>query len=205
MLEEVLAIFILILNSIGLRFLLQYLRQKWICTFAHTATITTLPVITYIITSVISRDIALSLGMVGALSIVRFRNPVRSPFELSVYFAVITMGIAAAVDLKWLTFYILSIVMVFLILTLVSKIYNNFFATKFFISSFSEGDLYSSLEINSHKPIKLLDESPLLKSKSKSKDHISYVLISANFTKLKDLLSLVEKDNSISIDYQLSE
>ena len=45
--------------------------------------------------------------MVGALSIVRFRNPVRSPLELSVYFGAITMGIAASVNLLWLIFLVL--------------------------------------------------------------------------------------------------
>ena len=63
-----------------------------------------LPIITYIITQVISGNIALSLGMVGALSIVRFRNPVGSPLELTVYFCAITMGISAGVSLKWLAF-----------------------------------------------------------------------------------------------------
>lgn len=51
-----------------------------------------------VITTVIRNDIALSLGMVGALSIVRFRNPVRSPAELSLYFASLVIGISATVD-----------------------------------------------------------------------------------------------------------
>ena len=40
----------------------------------------------YIITIAISDNWALSLGMIGALSIVRFRNPVRSSFELTLFF-----------------------------------------------------------------------------------------------------------------------
>ena len=70
-------------------------------TTSHTSTLTILPIITYVITNVIAGNIALSLGMVGALSIVRFRNPVRSPLELTVYFSSITMGIAAAVNIYW--------------------------------------------------------------------------------------------------------
>ena len=34
-----------------------------------------LPATTYVITKVIANNLALSLGMIGALSIVRFRNP----------------------------------------------------------------------------------------------------------------------------------
>ena len=71
--------------SIFFRFLLQIFDQRWITTASHTATLFLLPIITCIITKVISGNISLSLGLVGALSIVRFRNPVRSPLELSVY------------------------------------------------------------------------------------------------------------------------
>ena len=100
----IISIVILITTSIYLRVLLQLVGQRWITTLAHTATLVILPIITYIITSVISGNIALSLGMVGALSIVRFRNPVRSPLELSVYFGAITMGISASISFKWLIF-----------------------------------------------------------------------------------------------------
>lgn len=52
-----------------------------------------LPAATYSVTSIIAGNIALSLGMVGALSIIRFRNPVRSSAELVSYFILITVGI----------------------------------------------------------------------------------------------------------------
>ena len=42
----------------------------------------TLPVIGLVITTVIGSNIALSIGMIGALSIVRFRTPVKNPSEL---------------------------------------------------------------------------------------------------------------------------
>ena len=51
----------------------------------------------YIITIAISDNWALSLGMIGALSIVRFRNPVRSSFELTLFFIYIVIGIAVSV------------------------------------------------------------------------------------------------------------
>ena len=99
---------ILILLGLALRLMLQMFGQTWIQTKAHTTTLIILPIITYVITSIISGNIALSLGMVGALSIVRFRNPVRSPLELSVYFCSITMGISASVSLLWLVFLTLA-------------------------------------------------------------------------------------------------
>ena len=52
-----------------------------------------------VITVVIGSNIALSLGMIGALSIIRFRTPVRSSYELTIYFLLLTIGIAAKVHL----------------------------------------------------------------------------------------------------------
>ena len=57
-----------------------------------------LPVVGFTITLVIGSNIALSLGMLGALSIVRFRTPVRSSYELVIYFLLLTIGIATKVD-----------------------------------------------------------------------------------------------------------
>ena len=60
----------------------------------------TLPIIGLVITTVIGSNIALSIGMIGALSIVRFRTPVRTPYELVHYFSLLTIGISAKVDLS---------------------------------------------------------------------------------------------------------
>lgn len=60
----------------------------------------TLPVIGLVITTVIGSNIALSIGMIGALSIVRFRTPIRTPYELVHYFSLLTIGISAKVDLS---------------------------------------------------------------------------------------------------------
>ena len=38
--------------------------------------------------------------MIGALSIVRFRTPIRTPYELVHYFSLLTIGISAKVDLS---------------------------------------------------------------------------------------------------------
>ncbi len=59
-----------------------------------------LPVIGLVITTVIGTNIALSIGMIGALSIVRFRTPIRTPYELVHYFGLLTIGISAKVDLS---------------------------------------------------------------------------------------------------------
>ena len=67
--------------------------QRWAANYNFMLTCLLLPSISFVITKAISGNIALSLGMVGALSIVRFRHPVKSPFELSIFFMLVTLGI----------------------------------------------------------------------------------------------------------------
>ena len=196
-LDKLIAVLVLITSSIGLRFLLQFLGQRWITTFAHTATLVVLPVITFVITNVISGNIALSLGMVGALSIVRFRNPVRSPLELSTYFAAITMGITASVNLLWLIFFIISILIAAASVSIVSFISTNIFSKPFFTASFSEGNTLSTLEVTSSESLPLLEESDMIKSKSLDSKEISYLLVSSNFYLLKEIADKLQDENCL--------
>ena len=197
-------IVILISTSIYLRVLLQLIGQRWITTLAHTGTLVLLPIITYIITSVISGNIALSLGMVGALSIVRFRNPVRSPLELSVYFGAITMGISASVDYKWLIFFVITVTVASIILLLIQFISLKLLKKPFFTASFSEGNSLSSLEIISSGEIEALNHSKFLNLKKVSENQIEYVMISNNFEELQELQKKISDDKKI-VNYQLSK
>tara|TARA_B100000242_G_C42904604_1_gene419495 strand:+ start:20 stop:646 length:627 start_codon:yes stop_codon:yes gene_type:complete len=201
--DKIIALFILIISSLGLRILLQTIGQRWVVTYAHTFTIVALPVITFVITSVISGNIALSLGMVGALSIVRFRNPVRSPLELCVYFASITMGISASVSIKWLIFFIISILIIIIILSISSKISHSLFKKKFFFTSFTEGNALSTLEVTSKNSISILDNNIYMKSKTSDENGITYFLASEDFNNLKKIIEDLEKNNK-EFKYQLN-
>ncbi len=202
--DKILAIIVLIFISILVRILLQVLGQKWIMTTAHTCTLVLLPILTYIITSVISGNIALSLGMVGALSIVRFRNPVRSPLELSVYFGSITMGIAASVSIIWLLFFVGAISLAVLSLIFVNYFNLKILGKNFFTTSFSEGNSLSTLEIKSLISLKQLDESNLLTFKNSTKNDVHYVLCSNSYEELLKIQSFFENDNNI-ISSQLNK
>tara|TARA_Y100000591_G_scaffold184053_1_gene158962 strand:- start:429 stop:1055 length:627 start_codon:yes stop_codon:yes gene_type:complete len=201
--DKIIALFILIISSLGFRILLQTIGQRWVVTYAHTFTIVALPVITFVITSVISGNIALSLGMVGALSIVRFRNPVRSPLELCVYFASITMGISASVSIKWLIFFIISILIIIIILSISSKISHSLFKKKFFFTSFTEGNALSTLEVTSKNSISILDNNIYMKSKTSDENGITYFLASEDFNNLKKIIEDLEKNNK-EFKYQLN-
>ena len=57
-----------------------------------------LPVIILIVTQTISTNLYLSLGLIGALSIVRYRTPVKSQYELAYIFGLIAIGLVAGVN-----------------------------------------------------------------------------------------------------------
>lgn len=200
----ILSVFTLILSGLLLRFLLSLFKQKWIESISQTSTIVLLPIITFVITKVIAGNIALSLGMVGALSIVRFRTPVRSPLELTIYFSSIAMGISAAVRLKWLLFLNFSIILAVLMMCLVSFLYKKIKGKKFFYTSFKEGNSLSSLEIKSSEIIEYLEFSSLLQSKYFSNNMKKYLLLAQDFNELKLLTKDLDKDPRI-LEYQLNQ
>lgn len=203
-LQLIITAMVLIISSIGFRILFESLGQRWITTYAHTATLTLLPIITFIITKVISGNIALSLGMVGALSIVRFRNPVRSPLELSVYFLAITMGISAAVGVRWLILLILLIILSLSALGLASILSKIFFKKSFFNVSFSEGNSVSTLEIKATKNILILSDNEFVTSESSDGETVDYLLVSADISKLKIILNGLKEKNEI-VNYRLNK
>ena len=191
------SIILLIILSLSARYLLIISGQQRVKTFSHTATLTILPIITFVITKVISGNIALSLGMVGALSIVRFRNPVKSPFELAVYFGSITMGIAASVSLPWLIFFALSILIALLSLLSLNFLSKLLFKSPMFETSFSEGNQLSTLEVNSSIKNDALLNSYFLISFSNSDSSHVYILASHNKDDLKKIYRDISDDPQV--------
>jgi hypothetical protein len=202
-LDKIVALGLLFSMSLYLRILLQIMGQAWIKTIAHTATLVVLPILTYVITSVIAGNIALSLGMIGALSIVRFRNPVRSPLELSVYFCAITMGITAAVSLSWLVILVSSVTIVSIGLYAANFLAKAVTGKPFFIASFSEGNALSTLQVVAKEEVNVLDIDDSLTSKIISEHEVSYALASANFKRLKEIADSIALEKSI-ISIQLN-
>ena len=107
-----------VLLSLVIYFITRILfKERWIFSYTQLLIAIFLPVVAYLITTIISSNIALSLGMIGALSIIRFRTPVKSPFELVLYFIYLTIGITSSVNLNlsinFTVFYVVLIVIIF--------------------------------------------------------------------------------------------
>ena len=107
-------------------FLHQYLRNR-----SFIVTSMMLPPIALVITTVISKNIVLSLGMIGALSIIRYRTPVKSIYELSLLFALITIGISAGVNIKYSIGLTLFIIFIGFFTKLISSLKLNIFLSDY--------------------------------------------------------------------------
>ncbi|MFZ4579012.1 MAG: DUF4956 domain-containing protein [Myxococcota bacterium] len=72
---------------------------------------------TALLIAIVKSSLALSLGLVGALSIVRFRTPVKEPEELAYMFLAITIGLGLGADYR-----IATVSAVFVILAIVTLV-----------------------------------------------------------------------------------
>ena len=151
---------------------------------------------TMLIISIVKSSVALSLGLVGALSIVRFRTAIKEPEELAYFFMSISIGLGMGANEKWVTaagFVVLALVIVFL-------------GGKTVVSS------TQNLVIRTHGKISETEMLQLLKSQTKSLDlrrfdqnkeysEFAFILEFSSVEKLLELKSLLEakyEDASVS-------
>ncbi|MDA9676731.1 DUF4956 domain-containing protein [bacterium] len=197
--DELSSIAILIIGGLSLRFALTLSGQAWAKSHAQTVAFMILPVITYVITKTITGNIALSLGMIGALSIVRFRHPVKSALELIMYFDLITIGIATSVRTKWAIQLILCTIAIIILVKVVQKIYQKF-GKSFYSVSFNEGIALNSIEVHAKEKIDLIENNNNLVSlyNDSSQNEIVYRLTFDNRNELNSFKKKVEETKNIN-------
>ena len=183
--DELEPILLLVTSGLLLRFALTITGQAWAKSHAQTVTFLVLPVITYVITKTISGNIALSLGMIGALSIVRFRHPVKSALELVIYFALITIGIATSVRTKWAIQLIICTILIILIVKGI-QILSKKIGKSFYNVSFNEGNVSNTLEVISKKRVEAIEKSDNLVNYISDINSQQYIY-RLNFTNRKSL------------------
>ena len=197
-LQYLILIVLSIICGLGVRASLEFANQRWAMTYHHTMSYALLPPVTMVITTLIAGNIALSLGMIGALSIVRFRNPVKNPFELIIFFALITVGIGIAVNVKLG----LAITFTVILVIILAKFYDNFSekkGKKIFSLSFEEGSTVHILEVKSKVKIDSLAESKNLVQVYQSKDpkYFNYRLIFQEKEEVNKIKSQIENKEGI--------
>ena len=149
--DDAYSVIIMLISGYLIRYSLIFSGQLWAKSFAQTVSFFILPIITFVITKTIYGNIALSLGMIGALSIVRFRHPVKSALELIIYFDLITIGIAASVKNDYAIGLSLMTVIILISLKFVNKYVSKNHKENFYNISFNEGVDLNQIEIISSK------------------------------------------------------
>tara|TARA_B100001057_G_C22824226_1_gene940711 strand:- start:1505 stop:2098 length:594 start_codon:yes stop_codon:yes gene_type:complete len=185
----------MLLSGYAIRYALIFSGQMWAKSFAQTVSFFILPIITFVITKTIYGNIALSLGMIGALSIVRFRHPVKSALELIIYFDLITIGIAASVKNNYAI--ILSLLTVAILISL--KVFNNIQKknnkSSFYNISFNEGVELNQIEIVASNKIDLIENNNNLKSALNDNENNDYIyrLVFEDKIELQNFKNEIEK------------
>lgn len=162
--DQIISLVIILLGGYFLRLSLISSGQAWAKSYAQTVSFFLLPIITHVITKVIYGNIALSLGMIGALSIVRFRHPVKSALELIIYFNLITIGIATSVNNYYAGILIILSILIIYSLKYLQKYLNKNDGRSFYNISFNEGIEYNQIEIISSLKIDIIENNKNLKS-----------------------------------------
>ncbi len=176
-------------------------KQVWTRTKSQQLIFATLPAVGFVITSVISGNIALSLGMVGALSIVRFRSPIKNPYELVSYFYLITVGIATSVNPTIsINFFIATILISLLIES------GNFIGERFGLnSSINELDEFTKTNFLLLKTKNKIDEyadSRFLRNFSFSESEYTYNFSDNDITNLEKILDQINESEIISYYFE---
>ena len=201
-----LGVFLAMISGLSVRISLSLAKQKWASTYHHTMSYILLPLITLVITKVISGNIALSLGMIGALSIVRFRTPVKNPFELVIFFALITIGISMAVNAKY-GILLAATVNIVIILSYLVEVLGNLFGFPTYSLSFEEGNSQNILEITASDNIPFLDDNKFLLQyvNNKTSGEVHYRLSSKSRKDMEKIrLSCDNNNNILDIEMRFS-
>ena len=200
MTEDLLTLITLLSAGIGYRIALQSSGHEWVKTYNQTITFILLPFITFIITKTIAGNIALSLGMIGALSIVRFRHPVKSALELVMYFNLITIGIATSVNIKYAAGLIITTILIIILLR-VFQLFFQRFNVKIFPSSFDDGNELNLIEVKSKQKNIEIENNLNLKCFSLNEEtgEILYKLAFDSQKELKTFKEKIETNSSCKI------
>lgn len=154
---------------------------------------------TTIIISIIQASLALSLGLVGALSIVRFRTAIKEPEELAYTFFAITIGIGCGANARGLT-----IVCTLLVLAIVA-IRGLLFSKELRLDTYNFSVVSQSLSLTAIQEVVAkhsLSHSLRRSDSSATGVNIQYVVEFANIAQLETLnRALKQQDGQISTSF----
>ena len=140
--------------------------------------------------------------MIGALSIIRFRTPVRSSYELVIYFLLLTVGITASVD-TMVTIILTAVSL--LILALLSTLFRNnlleFSGKK--NSDISKITLSFSLKNNNQNINELISENKSINVSIKKDGDFYLISGTIEFLDIIRLENFIKKNEEKLLSYEI--
>jgi len=134
--SDLLLFILALLLSIGFSYLLRYFYLNYWRSISDKNQISSnfvlLTLIVTIIITVVKSSLALSLGLVGALSIVRFRTPIKDPEELIFLFICIALGLSLGAFQFW--YATIGFVFVIIVILVKSQFSNQIRQNNFFLT-----------------------------------------------------------------------
>jgi len=154
-----------------------------------------------LVITIVKSSLALSLGLVGALSIVRFRAAIKEPEELSYLFLTIAIGLGLGANQKAIT--TLSVFIIISVIALKSKYQR--------VEKIGEDTLLSvsineeSLDLSDIVEIVSQNADTVYLKRYDHKDEGVEILLAVNFSLLDNLEKtkddILKRDNSARISY----
>ena len=172
-----------------------------------------LGVTTCIVITIVKSSLALSLGLVGALSIVRFRAAIKEPEELVYLFLVIATGLGiGANQVKITSIGIIIALIVVIFLSFFSnkklrKIDLNIFQLSFVMNKDFTDEMFSKILITLNKKCKEIDFISMSSEKNDTSIHFevhpnsiqSISKINKEFKNIRNLKIIFSRKNNISL------
>ena len=196
------SLFFCIISSFVLMYVYRF-RSNSISSRVHFSRIIPLiSIITFLVILIVKSSLALSLGLVGALSVIRFRTPVKEPEDLAYLFCAIALGIGFGA----LQFYITVLVFIVLIIIIWFFLSKNEQTTNNDYNLFLEIQKYDENLIEElNKKIKSKTSEVKLTKIEKEEDRI-FIYYTVIFSSIQNLNELIKEfDNDKKIKFTLYE
>ena len=134
---------------------------------------------TMLIITVVKSSLALSLGLVGALSIIRFRSAIKEPEELTYLFLAISIGLGFGANQALIT-----IIALFLILSIIISL-------KLYLSKYND---------NQNLFLTILCQNPSVLSTKQIIDTVSNHCQNVNLRRIDETSDLIEISLSVELE-----
>ena len=172
-----------------------------------------LGITTCLVITIVKSSLALSLGLVGALSIVRFRAAIKEPEELIYLFLVISTGLGLGANQVKITILGVTIALIIIIIfsffsnKKIKNLHLNIFQLSFVLNKNITDEIFSKILLILNKNCKEIDFISMSSEKNESSIHFeispnsvkSISSINKELKNIKDLKIIFSKKNNISL------